>query len=492
MTLILGVGGTKPTYPYDHYYGIEITNWATSKSSVLTPINSDLMADSANPIWTRIRSFVENPDGSVKYYLDKNDSRFKEGGSARADLTGRDGNVMVEIPQYYMKQEWVNGAYRRLYSDYPLPGFFLVPRRVIAKFMCTVYTGTNDGALVQKGLVSNSLLQWSNLDYNTVTNGAESPVLRKAATASGGVGLLDFGSNEELAKLCRGGSSASSANDDAYNSMLGMCRTGYSRTNYRNFCANVNSAATTKGYVVTPENMLHIGAFHILNELAWLARVKTLDYDIQNVTRVPDFGGSMAKIGSAAWSTLNGYNPFIPNGITAPLGDRIGYVTYKYRTGDDETSFAECHAETVFGVELPIQYIWHITDDLLLYNNATNGESYAYYCDDASKFATPSDSTAESWAAEHGYKHIANVPFNYPNGSYIERESFAENGLSLPRDLGSGQVQDYYYSSGSAGWFGSLFGGYANRGAYAGFGSLHANVRPANAHAYIGARSCRY
>jgi hypothetical protein len=50
--------------------------------------------------WLDMKRCVLNADGSVNYYLDPTDSTLKAGGGA-ADLTGADGNVMVEIPKFY-------------------------------------------------------------------------------------------------------------------------------------------------------------------------------------------------------------------------------------------------------------------------------------------------------------------------------------------------------------------------------------------------------
>ena len=59
--------------------------------------------------YTAIQSLMKrcvlNADGSVKYYLDPNNSNYKEDGTL-ADLTGADGNVMVEVPKAYIRYEY--------------------------------------------------------------------------------------------------------------------------------------------------------------------------------------------------------------------------------------------------------------------------------------------------------------------------------------------------------------------------------------------------
>ena len=490
------------------YYGICQKNWRSSLSQTLEAVNPELMTPAAQPWWERIRSFVENPDGTVKYYLDKNDSRYKEGGTVPADLTGKDGNVMVEIPGHYLRVEYRDGDRYRLYSDFELPGFTYIPRMVISKFMASKYTGSTvaNSALVQNGMVSNCLLKWDSMAYMQTQSGDESPILRhivKAdnisyrtpyfgqfdSTIEGNEGLVADADWHTLAEACRGGNVTGTTLDETYHSELGMCRTGMTRTDFRTACNAVNTAHS----ISASDKRLHIGSFHVLNELAWGARCKYLNYDIQNVA---EFGeGSTEKLTSSEWSTWGGgqYEPFIPNGVTAPLGDNTGYVTYKLEMADGTEKTIKCGC--LFGVELPIAYIWANCDDLLCYNDGSTFK--AYWCDDPAHYFTPADSGAESLGQSNGYALIATLPLG--STDYIDRESMAENGLSLPMSVGgtgtgaTAGVGDYYYQPGASalGWFAALLGGLANLGAFAGFGYLVANSRPAHSSASIGARLCR-
>lgn len=56
-------------------------------------------------IQSLMRRCVLNSDGSVNYYLDKNNSNLKEDGTL-AKLDGTDGNVMVEVPKTYVRYEY--------------------------------------------------------------------------------------------------------------------------------------------------------------------------------------------------------------------------------------------------------------------------------------------------------------------------------------------------------------------------------------------------
>ena len=53
-------------------------------------------------IQSMMRRCVLNSDGSVNYYLDKNNSNLKEDGTL-AKLDGTDGNVMVQVPKTYVR-----------------------------------------------------------------------------------------------------------------------------------------------------------------------------------------------------------------------------------------------------------------------------------------------------------------------------------------------------------------------------------------------------
>ena len=119
MGLLIGVGNTKPTFPYDYYYGIE---WDSNvASSACTRIGRPELHVSL-PIQSKMRRC----NGTVAYYLHANDSTKRDTGAA-AKLDGTDGQVMVEIPAHYRKFEVDGTKFRCLLSEHALPGFHLVP-----------------------------------------------------------------------------------------------------------------------------------------------------------------------------------------------------------------------------------------------------------------------------------------------------------------------------------------------------------------------------
>jgi len=74
---------------------------------------SQSAGDANLPIQSQMKRCLLNDDGTVNYYLDPNDSTKKADGTA-ADLTGADGQVMVEIPKFYYKAGY--SADRRFWS----------------------------------------------------------------------------------------------------------------------------------------------------------------------------------------------------------------------------------------------------------------------------------------------------------------------------------------------------------------------------------------
>lgn len=77
-------------------------------------------------IQSLMRRCVLNTDGTVNYYLNPDNSNFKEDGTPSI-LTGADGNVMVEIPKHYIKVETVDNVDSFSISLTPEAGYVLDP-----------------------------------------------------------------------------------------------------------------------------------------------------------------------------------------------------------------------------------------------------------------------------------------------------------------------------------------------------------------------------
>ena len=452
MGLLLGSGSTKPQYPYDMWYGIE--GDITSRDYKLTRVGN-LELHKTLPIQKKLRRFVENPDGSVKYYLHPNDSRKKDSGAA-AVIDSTDGNVMLEKPEYYFRLEIEGTKWIRAYSEYPLPGFVKMERKTVSPWFATIKQDTNEA-------VSGCFLTW---DGDNIARGEDGLIIltENAANYRGGYGASD------------------SDKDGAYNSMLGMPRTAINKVTARAAC----------------KNGTHLGVYRVYNEIAWLQRLEYASLHCQDAydESLKSDGyhqgglGSGPAVNGTEWNTWGGYRPFVPSGVTATLGNNTGKVSYVIKgwTGGDKT----VQVTSYRGLEVPYEYLWYLADDVLVWHKAD--VSIAYVCEDPGKFTShPND--AES--VPDGYEAIAELP---RGSGYILQLSHSGKGYSFPESTGGSSnvgACDYFYTpvggeDFSPGWYMALLAGNAVNGAYAGFGFLYANNRSSYSYAYYGFRLCRF
>ena len=452
MGLILGSGSTKPQYPYDMWYGVQ--GDLTSKDYKLTRVgNLDLHR--TLPIQKKLRRFVENTDGSVKYYLHQNDSRKKDSG-AKATIDSTDGNVMLEKPKYYLRVEfegtkWVYGI-----SEYPLPGFVEMTRKTCSPWCATIDRDNNIA-------VSGCWLQW---------NGDE--LLRDDE------GILKLADN---AARFRGGNGSNSAWDGTYHSMLGMPRTSIRKAGARPLC----------------KNGTHLGVYRVYTEIAWLQRIEYASLHCQDTYNetLTDDGFRQGGLGSgpavdvSQWNTWGGCYPFVPCGVTATLGNNTGRIPYiiKGWTGGDKKVYVTSYR----GLEAPFEYLLLLADDVLIRHipDTEGGRSIAYLCQDPTKFTSHSDNAT---TVPDGYEEMCDLP---RDSGYILHFAISTNGICFPDAIGGNSNQgacDYYGHPGrtASGWWGCLLSAGAGTGAYAGFGYLYANNRSSYSLAYSGFRLCRF
>ena len=453
MSILLASGNTKPQYPYDQWYGIQ-GDFSSNDYKLTRVGNLDLHR--ACPIQTRLRRFVENPDGSVKYYLHPNDSRKKDSGAA-AVIDSTDGNVMLEKPEYYFRLEIEGTKWIRAYSEYPLPGFVKMERKTVSPWFATIKIDTNEA-------VSGCFLTWDGDNIARDENGYVK-LTANAANYRGGSGSGD------------------AAKDGTYNSMLGMPRTSISKVTARAAC----------------KNGTHLGVYRVYNEIAWLQRLEyaSLHCQAEYVATLTEDGyhqgglGTGQAVDSTEWNTWGGYRPFIPCGVTATLGNNTGRVAYTVKgwTGGDKVVYVISYR----GLEVPFQYLWLLTDDVLIWHKAD--KSIAYVCSDPTKFTSHSNNATN---VPDGYMSISELP---RTSGYILQESLSSKGYSFPEKIGGSSVAgycDYFYTPVTAdtaedlGWYMALLGGSSYDGTGAGFGYLYSNGRSSGTSAYCGFRLCRF
>jgi len=93
--------------------------------------DADFTIGAVDGIHTEMKRCVVNDAGVVQYYLDATDSTKKADGSS-ANLDGTDGQVMVEIPKFYIKKEYSSPTHTWKISSEAESGFTLHPAFVKA------------------------------------------------------------------------------------------------------------------------------------------------------------------------------------------------------------------------------------------------------------------------------------------------------------------------------------------------------------------------
>ena len=163
----------------------------TAVSSVTWDMATDTYTGSPKVtlVHKNMRRCVINNQAQVQYYLDEFDSTKKEDGTP-ADLTGADGQVVVEINPTYVRRSFVGSKMTTELTHAPLPGFKLheafsggVLKHYIGAYQATVWSVAGGENL--SGLNSDNNLPRINLATDYLTSLPDS-------FAMGGVSRTNF------------------------------------------------------------------------------------------------------------------------------------------------------------------------------------------------------------------------------------------------------------------------------------------------------------
>lgn len=429
MGVIIGMGNTKPEFAYDFYYGIE---WDTTVSNPVPTRIGKAELHAKLPVQSLIRRCVLKNNGTVNYYLNANDSAKRVNGAA-ANLSGADGQVMVELPECYARFEMDGTKRRALISTHELPGFHKWNKAYISAYEATVQRSTN------------TLMSVVNMD-----------------------------------KDYRGGGN-NAGWDGTYRSLLGRPATNISLTDFRSYARNGRS---TKW---------NCNVYQLHKELWWFFAIEYCNFNSQagynaaldsNGYHQGGLGAGVTQIPD--WNAYNGYMPFVPCGTTNSLGNRTGVVTHNAMEADGKTVRYAAPVPSYRGVENPFGHIWKWTDGCLcnIQSEAAGGVSMFYVCDNPANFAS-------SISANYDYR--GDLP---RSDGYVKEIILGDYGEIMPLSIGAGSTTyfcDNFFKiipgSGSE-TRGVLFGGTAYSGASAGFVYAYTNDAPTYTYAYFGSRLC--
>lgn len=430
MGLIIGVGSTKPTSPYDYYYGIE---WDKTVSNPKPSRIGKAELHKSLPLQSMMRRCILKDSGEVNYYLNANDSTKRENDAA-ADLTGKDGQYMVEVPDMYVRFETDGNKCRHLQSAKPLPGFVKWRKDYVSAVEATIERATQKLSAV----------------VNTTPK-------------------------------YRGGDNQASW-DELSKSQLGKPATSISLTNFR---AYARKRGTTEW---------NCNLYQTHKKLWWLFAVEYANFNSQdtfnaaldeNGCRQGGLGAGVTTLNTTKWSKFNGYHPVIPCGITNSLGNKTGVVEYTMPTEYDETGFV-VSVPSYRGVENPFGHLWKLTDGCkcLIKSEANGGLSEFYVCDDPTAFKS---------SGVAGYELRGNLS---RKEGYVKAMVLGEHGEIMPLEVGGGSTTyfcDFFYTNIPASGVSEcsvLFGCDAAYGALAGFVCASTNVASSTSFATLGSRLC--
>ena len=435
MGLIIGAGNTKPTFPYEYYYGVKIDTTVADPKLERVGLPS---LHASLPVQSMMRRCLLNDNGEVVTYLNANDSTKTDTGAA-ADLTGASGMVMVEIPEHYRKFEFDGTTIIALISPIQLPGFHKVRKLYRSAYEATVERSTTKLASV----------------VNTTA---------------------DF----------RGGNNTA-AWDNTYRSLLGCPATSISLTNFRSYARKRGTAGLNgKGW--------NCDLYEAALNTYWLFVIEYANLNCQapftaELTsegyRQGGLGNGVTTLNSTSWNNYNGYNPFIPCGTTNTLGNKTGVVDF---TMPAEYGTLTVQVPSYRGIENPFGHVWSWTDGILVQAQSEEaGGKHVFYR------ATEDNPESFNSSNFNGYEIRGELP---RKDGYVKKILCGEYGDFMPLEVGGGSTSyicDYFYqnipASGAA-VRGVYFGGHASYGAYAGLASANTYYAPSLTYAYIGSRLC--
>lgn len=415
------------------WYGIEWSNL------VANPVVSRIGKTEFHktlPIQSKMRRCLVSDDGTINYYLHAENSSLKEDGT-EATLDGADGQVMVEVPSFYLKFEHDGNIVRWKISELPLQGYTKTP-----KCYYSAYQATIDRTATPK------LASVVNL----------TPEFRGGANTA-----------PEIAHDADGGT------------LLGKPTTKVTLTNFRTYARNRGAKWNCDVYSV--RKLVAVLYFvEYANKNCQAAYNDTLTSEGFRQGGLGD--GVSDLIPENITGMTGGSNACVPCGITNSLGNYTGIVAYDMPSeyGAEKTTYVPSYR----GIENPFGHLWNWVDGVkcLIQSEEAGGESELYVCDDPAKFSS---------SGIDGYQLKGLLP--RANG-YV-KELIPEEIMPLITTGGSSITYwcDYFYTSIPASGVsetGVKFGGFVDTGAGDGFVCSSTNSTASEADKTIGSRLCYF
>lgn len=403
------------------------------------------------PVQSGMRRCLLNDDGTVNYYLDPDDSTLKADGTP-ADLTGADGQFMVEIPEHWRKYVSETDYEEFWLSAVEVEGYEHVP---------VMYVSADEASMDR-------------------TSGKLAAVVN---------GTARF----------RGGSNDDTLDNDQYKTLLGR---PVSNVSWEDFYA----AAQKRGSGWT--NYLS----YCNTALYWLFMVEyaTLNSQKPYNGTLSQEGFRQGGLGPDvtdfySWLNFNGGMPFVPTGVSVSLGNHSGVTPYtidlgtggggndgRSGSGSDSGTYTAM-VSTYRGVTCPFGHLGKAASGV--FETSIDGETvYLYTCNDPNMIGfDPTASGYQRVALQNGLLGQLVVSVGYHNGNFYPNSGGAE--IQDPT-----QALDTYFCDGAlvSASGEDVYGfvsvpnlsGVSIGGSYCGFAFANFGHDPSDAYPFIGSRLC--
>ena len=434
----------------DISYGI---SW-TSTSATPKRIGNMSMHRSL-PIQSKMRRCMVQDNGNVYGYIDPADyTKYTDG--TEVDYTGAHGQYCVEIPEYWYEGTRIStdSGYTYGISLYAMPvtGTKHSPKYYVSAVEAT--TNDTDSSESTKKLFS---ICMANVVYDN----------------DGNVNASDVTLLTDSEKYIGGNRNTSYT---GVKSLHGRPATSFTRANFRTRAAARGTGWSQQywdAYMAWVR--LYVVEYCSFNSQAPYNANKTSNGYMQG-----GLGAGVSEVGSSAWSNFNGYNPFVPCGVTKRLGNATGVVDYKFAAGEFQESALTVHVPAYRGIENPFGHIWKWTDGLNAYCDGETHKTSIYTCNNPANFA---DNTSDNYV-------LRTSDMYQGTEGWIKSWLVDENADFIPLTTGgsgSSYLCDYSWAN-NTGWRVLYSGGSAHHGAACGLFYFGVDDDSSSAYAHFGGR----
>lgn len=370
-----------------------------------------------------------------------------------AVLNGYDGEVMVEVPEFWIKS-WDTDTRRevRISPSKIDDTWEHQPKLLVAAYHDTVLNTIPENMGYLSTLEANSALSVMN------TN-----------------------------SYCRGGNNSSTYDayitSDRFRSMLGKPRTSISRATMRANCRR--SGKEILSYL------------QYKRVLYWLYVIEYANFNCQarfnsELTsegfRQGGLGDGVTTVNNSNWRFYNNNNPLTPNGYTNEFGNgtNIKKITIVMPTvsGGEPTSSTTLYVLRWHGIENPFGDIWNNVDGIIINSSSIveNGKKYSevYATEDPLLYS------------DSNYSKMRVVGIELNESGYVKEWNLGNTAEIIPRLNGGNTTQykcDNHWINNATGLRTLLLGGGANNGGDAGLGCFYSRNGVGGGDAGIGFRS---